>query len=514
MPLSETKRWTWPNWGNTRFIGLSIIFFLPLFLTSQVDSTITLTFDFNEKAIKEKNDKVVPKPVGVSLTYDRFGNEDHAAYILGHSASYLSLGTSPLFKSSNITISLWVKLERKVYIGSGYEANPILSIKNSPGSDFSNALAIGYDWSSKRLGVNSTKDSTEDVTILAIDTLKFNTWNHLVFVCNNNYVAFYMNGELQGKAIKKFETKFLESDSLVLGHSADKKNRRYSQGTFDDIQIFHRPLSRKEIIDLYKAPNPNELKNILNAALKYIVIILILVIIIIALIIRNRFALKKQKEELQLATKISELELKAVKAQMNPHFISNCMAAIQNLIYSSEIQKAGLYVAKFSFFLRQVLNYSDENYIPLSQEIEMIKLFIELEQLRFKNGFESKIIIDPQLNPEDILIPSLITQPFIENAIWHGLLPLKNQRTPELTVRVSIKDRLPIIEVEDNGVGREPDKKIKKKNKGTQLVLDKIDTLNRLSKTSNYKIEIIDLNDNLGNKSGTKIVIHLDNLRE
>lgn len=286
------------------------------------------------------------------------------------------------------------------------------------------------------------------------------------------------------------------------------------RGIVDDIHIFHRALSSREIEDLYDEPNPNENKKLLNLIYKLLIVVVGLIGIIIIIIIRNRRVNKKQKEELELANRISHLELKAVKAQMNPHFISNCMAAIQNLIYASNQEKAGLYVAKFSFFLRQILNYSDQNYTTLNQEIEMIKLFVELEGLRFKNGFKFDLVIDDSIDTEELLIPALITQPFIENAIWHGLLPLKKIRVPQLTVRIILKNGFPFIEIEDNGIGRDLAKKTKRNSKGTQLVREKIEVLNRLSKTSNYKIEIIDLVDDSSNRSGTKIIIHLDNLKE
>lgn len=235
-----------------------------------------------------------------------------------------------------------------------------------------------------------------------------------------------------------------------------------------------------------------------------------MIVIIIFLIVRNKRALQRQKEQLELIYRVAELELKVVKAQMNPHFISNCLAAIQELIYKNEIDKAGQYIAKFSYFLRQVLNYSDKNYVSLAQEIEIIKLNIELEQLRFKNEFLFELNIANNIDLTETLIPSLISQPFIENAIWHGLLPLNNLRKPILKVNVFLNEGLPIIEIEDNGVGRH----LKNENiysKGTKLVSDKIESLNRLNQTSNYKIEIIDLVEN-NEKIGTRIRIRLDNI--
>jgi hypothetical protein len=495
---------------------LSRIFFVftflfPLFYFAQVDSTTTLTFDFNQHEIKEKDNKVVPKAEGVTLTADRFGNEKSAVYIHGNLSSYLNLSTSSLLKPTRGTISLWVNLDRRVYSGKGFDCNPIIYAKNGKGYDFINAYVILVDVNSKRLSATSSKDSLEEAVIVSIDTFSFGKWYHLALVFNDEYLSFYVNGDLQQKLKKNFVTQYLVTDSVMIGHTASIKNERYSQGIFDDLQIFHHCLSDNQINDLYNAPNPNKFKNIITEALKYGSVVLILTFIIVILAIRNKKALKRQKEQLELVNRITELELKVVKSQMNPHFISNCLAAIQELIYTNNIDKAGQYIARFSYFLRQVLNYSDKNFISLAEEIEIIILNVELEQLRFKNEFSFEIHAVENMDLKEILIPSLITQPFIENAIWHGLLPLGNLRKPMLKVNIFLEGELPIIEIEDNGVGRHPKKTHSKVSKGTKLVWDKIESLNRLNQTSNYKMEIIDLVYN-GEKIGTKIRIQLDNI--
>ncbi len=494
---------------------ISIFFFFSFLISfSQVDSTITLTFDFNEHQIKEKNNKVIVKHVGTTLTDDRFGNENSAISTHGHSTSYLNLGSSELFKVNTISISFWVNIDRRVYAGKGYDSNPLLTLNNSEGDDFTNAFAIAYECYNNRFAVNSTKDSTKEVTILSNLPVKFNRWYHLVFICNNDFLEFYVDGVLQSKAIKGFETKFLKTDSVIIGHSASLKNERFTQGMFDDIQVFQKALTDKEIQGLYNAPNPNRVKRLFTDSLKYIVIIGVLVIALIVILIRNKQKLKKQKEQLELSNRITELELKVVKAQMNPHFISNCLAAIQDLIYKNEIDKAGQYIAKFSYFLRQVLNYSNKNFITLSEEIEIIKLNIELEKLRFKNEFNFNLCITEDINADVLLVPALITQPFIENAIWHGLLQLKGKRNPELKITISVSNGFPVIEIEDNGVGRDLQKDKNEASKGTRLISDKIDSLNKLYKTLNYKLEIIDLFSPEKLQLGTKIRIHLDIVKE
>lgn len=498
-------------WFKKKHVCILFLFsYLNLF--SQVDSSYYLIFDFNEHAIKEKDSKVVPKSVGVTLTDDRFGNKHSAIYIHGHVTSYLNLGVSSLLKPKNGTISLWVNLERRVRSGRGYDYNPIFGTKNRNGDDFNNAYAISYECYNGRFGSNTTKDSTREASIYSIDTVKFNTWYHLVITNNFNEFSFYVNGQLQKRIPKSFETIFSTKDSVMLGHSASEKNERFTQGIFDDIKIFHKVLSEEEILKLYNEPDPNKLSSVIDEIVKFGIIIIVLIIIIIFIIIRNKRNLRLQKEQFELINKITELELKVVKSQMNPHFISNCLVAIQDLIYNNKNEKAVQYIAKFSFFLRQVLNYSDKNYITIAEEIEIINLNIELEQLRFKNNFDFQISISEKINTEEVLIPSLITQPFIENAIWHGLLPLKGLRNPQLKINIFLKGTYAIIEIEDNGVGRKLNENRKKESKGTKLVEDKISSLNRLFKTSNYRMEIIDLFDGNKLQVGTKVRIQLDNI--
>lgn len=473
-----------------------------------------LAYDFNDGRIEENDRRVTVRAPGVTLASDRFGNPNSAVFIQGHQTCYLNLGVSPLLKSSDISISMWLYLDTRVYTGKGYDYNPILITKNGPGTDFINALNISLDGYSKKLSGNSTRDSTMEAIVVSKDTVQYQKWYHLVLVCNNEYLAFYEDGRLQARVAKGFVTPFLATDSMVIGHSTNTKNVRFMRGVVDDIRVYHRPLSEDDIEALYNEPNPNRVKRMLAEAMKYLIVIAGLVAVIIVLLIRNKRALRKQAEALELANRMSDLELKAIKAQMNPHFVSNCLAAIQELNYHHEREKAGQYIAKFSHYLRQVLNFSDENYIPVAQEIELIRLFIELEQLRFSNGFDFNLEVEASVDINNTLVPSLITQPFIENAIWHGLLPLEGKRRPKLDVRFLKRNGYPLIEIEDNGVGRDPNALPKPRSKGTRLIEDKIDTLNRLSHSSKFKLSILDLKDDQGHPAGTKVIIFLDNITE
>ncbi len=482
---------------------------------SQSDTSIVITVDFNDQEIKEKNNLISPKAVHASLVKDRFGNERSALYLHGNPDSYLNLGNSQLLKPEVGTISAWVNLDRFIYAGKGSEANPVIGTKNSINEDFNAAFAICYDFKGKRWMAAAHKDSTQDVNIKSEDEVIFNKWYHLVFTFDKTQFSFYVNGKLQQVAPKHFDIKYLYGDTVLVGNSGSKKNYRWSQGMFDDIQIFHRALSPQEVTTLYNAPNPNKTKQLFMDAAKYLALVLVFAAIIVILVIRNKRNLKKQKEQFELNNRINELEIKVIKNQMNPHFVSNCLAAIQELIYTENYKKAAQYIAKFSFFMRQILNYSDKTYISLAEELSIIKLNIELEELRFKEEFEFKLDVDNRIDLNDILIPSLITQPFIENAIWHGLLPLGNHRKALLIIRIFEKNDCVFLEIEDNGVGRKQNEtQGSRESKGTRLVMDKIESINKLLRGNDYKLDIKDLHDEDHKPSGTKIIIQLKNSKE
>jgi streptogramin lyase len=212
---------------------------------------------------------------------------------------------------------------------------------------------------------------------------------------------------------------------------------------------------------------------------------------------------------------LSEHKLTALKSQINPHFISNSLSAIQLLINSGDVKKANLYIAKFSLLIRHVLEYSDKSAAKLSDEIEIIHLNVELEQLRFVNNFTFKIEISPEIDTLDVYVPPLITQPLIENAIWHGLLPLKASRDPELVVKIKRTDDSIVISILDNGVGRKKASlsttvtNNNRKSRGTKLIMERIENLNKLHHSETAHMRIQDLFDAGLSPSGTSVNIYL-----
>ncbi|MEK7224394.1 MAG: histidine kinase, partial [Bacteroidota bacterium] len=213
----------------------------------------------------------------------------------------------------------------------------------------------------------------------------------------------------------------------------------------------------------------------------------VLAILLIAGIVYYFFRrrIKRIKRNAALNQQFAELEAKAIRAQMNPHFIFNSLNAIQESIVTEKIDAAYDYLSRFSKLLRLVLDNSDKNLIPLNSELETIRLYLSLESLRFSQSFSYTIENDEKLDKEDIYIPSLLLQPFVENAIWHGLINKEGEK--QLHIHFSEKQGKLQCVIEDNGVGRAKAAEIKEQklgagrfeSKGTRLAMQRIEILNK-----------------------------------
>ncbi|MBK9146578.1 MAG: histidine kinase [Flavobacteriales bacterium] len=160
--------------------------------------------------------------------------------------------------------------------------------------------------------------------------------------------------------------------------------------------------------------------------------------------------LKDQKERIEEINRL--LQLKVLRTQMNPHFIYNCLHAIGNLVRKGDAVGAGSYLDGFARLLRMVLDHSVKDRVPLSQEMDFLRQYLKLEALRFADGLVYEVDADPALLEEDDAVPALVVQPFVENAIWHGLATKEGDK--HVSVGFAERDGRIICTVEDNGIGR------------------------------------------------------------
>jgi ligand-binding sensor domain-containing protein len=224
---------------------------------------------------------------------------------------------------------------------------------------------------------------------------------------------------------------------------------------------------------------------------------------------------RNELELLNTRNRLAEEKLTALRSQMNPHFIFNSLNSIQQFILKGEVDNANKYLSQFSRLIRLVLQYSEYNFITLEEEINMLTLYLSLEKTRFGNSFTYTIEVQPDIDADEIKIPNLMVQPFVENAIWHGLMHKESDRKIDISFQLK-NDESIICEVTDNGIGRERAAEIKKmrsvpmehKSRGMQLVRDKIDVLKQQF-TGDVSIEIFDVTNSSGGVCGTKVLIQL-----
>lgn len=315
-------------------------------------------------------------------------------------------------------------------------------------------------------------------------------------------IKIYLNKQeiyknlLQWDSAYAYQTKYLKLNDSI--HDIEKNMQ------IEELKLQY---------DFDKQEQENELLNAKSEKRTLLAIIAFattgcLLLIFGVFVLRSRY--KKKQKEIQFEKNLLEYEQQALRAQMNPHFIFNAINSIQKFILKKDKQEAYDYLAKFAKLIRIVLNNSQEKDLLLGQEMEMIKLYVELEQLRFNNSFEFNINVNESVNEYNIAVPAMLIQPYIENAIWHGIMNLDNKRGV-LNLDISVANSVLSIVIEDNGIGRERAKEFKEadahKPVGMVLTEKRLQMINKLHEYKEAKVTITDLYDSDKSPSGTKVEI-------
>ncbi|SDS39392.1 Y_Y_Y domain-containing protein [Polaribacter sp. KT25b] len=217
-------------------------------------------------------------------------------------------------------------------------------------------------------------------------------------------------------------------------------------------------------------------------------------------------------DKILIDKKIAHLRLENLRSQMNPHFIFNALNSIQDYIVSNKKELASSYLVKFSRLIRMYLDYSQQNEITLQEELSALQLYLELEKVRFEDELSYKIKIDKRLQIHQIKVPSLFIQPYVENALKHGLLHKLNNRKLMVEAKLISQNKVQIL-VEDNGIGRQQSAKIKRQNQkhkpfATKANQERVHLYkNKLKRDIN--IQIKDLKDKNKLSLGTKVIINI-----
>lgn len=223
----------------------------------------------------------------------------------------------------------------------------------------------------------------------------------------------------------------------------------------------------------------------------------------------NDQKVKRMEEEMRLKNNIREAEMQTLRSQMNPHFIFNTLNSINSYIIENKREVASEYLTTFSKLMRNILDLSKHEVITLEKEIATLKLYMELEALRLENKFDYTITLDKNIEPDLVKIPPLIIQPFVENAIWHGLHNKKENG--HIFIRVDEKDKNMLsVTVEDNGIGRTASGAMKKqqlnhKSYGIEITMNRLQLLNE-----HNGVEVIDLYNSENVATGTRVEIKIN----
>jgi hypothetical protein len=242
-------------------------------------------------------------------------------------------------------------------------------------------------------------------------------------------------------------------------------------------------------------------------------IILLSLVTATAFFIYKNFQSKKKRERSALNQKITETKMESLRAQMNPHFIFNSLNSIENFMMRNERRTASEYLTKFSELIRIMLDSSRTDLVPFLKSLEAIQLYVELERLRFNNKFTFELTIDLALSDGDYMVPPLLIQAYVENAILHGLSQSEADGL-KLSITATLQNEYIIYIIEDNGIGREQSAKYKQHNKpfhksvGTQLTQERIDIFN-FQHNAESGIVITDLYNKNNEPCGTRVQVKI-----
>ena len=417
------------------------------------------------------------------------------------------------FLTSDSDGNVWVGTNRgisrlKKIDSNHYKVNTINLSEGLVSSEINQLLvhdSLLFFATNKGLGqINIKQAFNEGVIIptyieeLSINSIKYNFDSVLYLDHHQNFIQITYKGinvKSEGRIIYKYRLEGLDSTWT------------YSKNTF--VQFTTLPPGSYRFV-VYALNSEGQISSVpaeINFSISapfyktwwFILIIFLILFILFFVIYKRRiYLIKKQEEEKTAINKrISESELKALRAQMNPHFMFNAINSIQNFVVKNDSRSAQKYLTKFARLIRSVLENSKHDLVWLNKEVEALELYVELEALRASFCFDYEIIIEDSLNAENLFIPPMIIQPYIENAILHGIMPLSDRRG-KLEVKFSKNGSVLKCIIDDNGIGRKKAKEIKERKQlshqsmGMTVTQDRIDILNEQNNNLLTKVAVID----------------------
>ena len=335
----------------------------------------------------------------------------------------------------------------------------------------------------------------------------------------NIYLSYSYNYEETGnfKLALNYRKEFEKwKDSLInknhLNQIAELETKYETEKKDKQITL----LAKEKEIQQKETDRQATLKKAFSVGFLFMCVLSVLLFYIFRQRLRNQKLLAAKNEEIKEANfkrQLSELEMKALRAQINPHFLFNCMNSINRMILEGEPENASRYLSKFSKLVRLILENSETNQVSLENELAMIESYIQLEELRFKEKISYSILVDHEIEPENTFLPPMILQPFVENAIWHGLMHREEKENGKINIIVKEEGDHLFCSIEDNGVGREKAKALRQNSVWKSKSMGMKITEERLRLLSKEKLqELIHITDLKGRDEealGTRVDINI-----
>jgi LytS/YehU family sensor histidine kinase len=336
-------------------------------------------------------------------------------------------------------------------------------------------------------------------------------------------IAFCQSGQIKSDSLSEGKSGYNRSQELL-----DSCNEYQKQGNYKkayDFLLLYKKCSDSIMILEYNngltdarikyetAEREKEIQRLMlnqrmNRYIAYGLSGVIFLIVVIGFMVIRQMKLKENQRIKEMNHQISEMAQKNLRPQMNPHFIFNTLNSIQFYMYQNDKIATNNYLTTFSRLMRKILENSDHPHVPIQDELDALTLYLDLECLRFKDKFVYEIIIDDNLDTLIYQIPPMFIQPFVENAIVHGLMNKEGKGSLEL--RCQLRDNCLDCVVTDDGVGREAAKEKRRiktdtqESFGTRITETRLNLINKYYGT-NFKINYTDLKDSSGNPCGTRV---------
>lgn len=457
--------------------------------------------------IKTGQSKLIAEKDGLNseLVYSIKINNDKKYIWVGTNQGISKINLSSIFQN-NLEINSYTKADGF----EGVECNTHGIFEDKDGSVWFGTVNGLMKFSPKELSVNDnlSKTTISNIKLAFADTLLANG-SKLDF--SNNNITFYFDGISLTDPEKVLYTYKLEGFDKSWSPNTEINYAKYDNLPAGKFTFKVKSCNSDGIWNIEPTTFSFEIKSPFYKTWWFFLIVIFLISTIIAFIFRWRLHQIKRKQQLEFEGKveISKSELKALRAQMNPHFVFNSLNSIQHFILNSKGEEAVKYLSKFAKLIRLILQNSEKAIVTINEDLESIILYLELEKMRFDNKFNYIITIHPGVNADYDEIPPMLIQPYLENAILHGINPKDGNGTIE--INITIVNQFIKISIKDDGIGRVKSQSLQSlhpsnrhKSLGMKITEDRVRILNSIYH-SNLNVNIIDLYDQQQNATGTQV---------